>query len=111
MMQLATLAAVLNRPLVSMYSGPSEDKSVLSHATCAAPVNIIEDRGERARIQTADDYPGWAPASPGLTAQPQRNMGSSVFTAATAHAGPVVHTDKLAKRHWTNLWVSYRSVK
>lgn len=55
--------AVITRPVANMYSGPSEDKDVVSQAIYGANVRIIEDKGEWVHIRTADDYPGWVPAS------------------------------------------------
>lgn len=64
---LAVLAAagavvssgVVVRPVANLYSGPSEATDVVSQAICSAGVGILEQRGEWAKIRTADDYTGW----------------------------------------------------
>src|SRR5690242_6269809 len=53
--------AVVLRPVVNMYSQPSEDADVVSQAIYGANVGILEQKDGWARIRTADDYSGWAP--------------------------------------------------
>ncbi len=53
--------AVVLRPVVNMYSRPSEDADVVSQAIYGANVGIVEQKDGWARIRTADDYTGWAP--------------------------------------------------
>jgi cell wall-associated NlpC family hydrolase len=53
--------AVVVRPVVNMYSKPSEDADVVSQAIYGANVGLVEQTQGWARIRTADDYTGWAP--------------------------------------------------
>jgi gamma-D-glutamyl-L-lysine dipeptidyl-peptidase len=52
-------AAVVVRPFANMYSGPSEDKDVVSQAIFSTNVDIVEEKPGWARIRTPDDYAGW----------------------------------------------------
>src|SRR3974377_162765 len=60
---LMTSGAVITRPVANMYSGPSEDKDVVSQAIYGANVGVVEDTGDWVRIRTADDYTGWVAGS------------------------------------------------
>jgi|ERR1043166_9347520 cell wall-associated NlpC family hydrolase len=53
--------AVVQRPVVNMYSRPSEDADVVSQAIYGANVAVTEQKDGWARIRTADQYLGWAP--------------------------------------------------
>lgn len=55
-------AAVVVRPVANMYSGPSEDKDVVSQAIFSTNVDVIEQKPGWARIRTPDDYTGWTAA-------------------------------------------------
>lgn len=56
-------SAVINRPVLNMYSGPSEDRDPVSQAIYGATVEILETEGGWHRVRTPDDYTGWVPAS------------------------------------------------
>jgi gamma-D-glutamyl-L-lysine dipeptidyl-peptidase len=65
---MALLAAgvsggVIVKPVVNMYSRPSEEADVVSQAICGNNVAIIEEQGGWAHVRTADEYTGWTPAS------------------------------------------------
>ena len=60
---LLASGAVVVRPVANMYSGPSEDKDVVSQAIYSTNVAVLEERSGWARIRTPDEYTGWAPAS------------------------------------------------
>jgi len=49
-------------PVANMYSGPSEQKDVVSQATYGSNVKLLVARGEWSRIQTDDRYKGWTPS-------------------------------------------------
>ena len=49
-------------PVANMYSGPSEQKDVVSQATYGSNVKLLVARGEWSRIQTDDRYRGWTPS-------------------------------------------------
>src|SRR5262245_55094672 len=53
--------AVETQPLTNMYSRPSDDADVVSQAMYGANVGILEEKDGWARIQTPDEYTGWAP--------------------------------------------------
>jgi gamma-D-glutamyl-L-lysine dipeptidyl-peptidase len=55
--------AVVLRPVVNLYSQPTEDADVVSQAIYGANVGILEQKDGWARIRTADEYTGWAPLS------------------------------------------------
>ena len=46
-------------PVANMYSGPSDQKEVVSQAIYGSNVKLLEARGEWSRIQTDDHYRGW----------------------------------------------------
>ena len=45
--------------VANMYSGPSDQKDVVSQAIYGSNVTLLTPRGEWSRIQTADHYKGW----------------------------------------------------
>lgn len=53
--------AVVLRPVLNMYSHPTEDADVVSQALYGANVGVLEQKDGWARIRTFDDYSGWAP--------------------------------------------------
>ncbi len=53
--------AVVVRPVVNMYSRPTEDADVVSQAIFSSNVLLLEQKDGWAHIRTADDYTGWAP--------------------------------------------------
>jgi len=89
--------AVVLRPVVNMYSKPSEAADVVSQAIYGSNVALLEQRAGWARIRTADEYTGWTPLAalkigPPYPAARQRAMVSSLFAHiyrepdVTAHA-------------------------
>jgi hypothetical protein len=65
---MALLAAgvtggVIVKPVVNMYSRPSEEADVVSQAICGSNVTILEEQAGWARVRTADEYTGWAAVS------------------------------------------------
>ena len=46
-------------PVANMYSGPSDQKAVVSQAIYGSNVTLLTARGEWSKIQTADHYKGW----------------------------------------------------
>jgi len=56
----ADAPAVVQAPVASMYSAPSEDSDVVSQAFYSVPVRILEEQGAWAKIRTPDHYQGWA---------------------------------------------------
>ena len=55
----AAPGAVVLQPVVNMYASPSADTEVVSQARYGANVEVIEQKGQWARIRTADEYTGW----------------------------------------------------
>ena len=49
-------------PVANMYSGPSDQKDVVSQAIYGSNVKLLVARGEWSRIQTDDHYRGWTPS-------------------------------------------------
>jgi gamma-D-glutamyl-L-lysine dipeptidyl-peptidase len=49
-------------PVANMYSGPSDQKDVVSQALYGSNVKLLVARGEWSRIQTDDHYRGWTPS-------------------------------------------------
>lgn len=72
---LITSGAVITRPVANMYSGPSQDKDVVSQAIYGANVGVVEDKGDWVRIRTADDYTGWVPGAAVLRGAPYAQSG------------------------------------
>jgi gamma-D-glutamyl-L-lysine dipeptidyl-peptidase len=54
---------VVLRPVVNMYSQPTEDASVVSQAIYGANIALLEQKDGWAHIRTSDDYTGWSPVS------------------------------------------------
>lgn len=59
----ATAGAVVVRPVADMHAQPSEDAEMVSQAIFSSHVEVLEERGQWARIRTADQYTGWTPLS------------------------------------------------
>jgi cell wall-associated NlpC family hydrolase len=49
-------------PVANMYSGPSDQKEVVSQALYGSNVKLLVARGEWSKIQTDDRYKGWTPS-------------------------------------------------
>jgi len=49
-------------PVANMYSGPSDQKDVVSQVIYGSNVKLLVARGEWSRIQTDDHYRGWIPS-------------------------------------------------
>lgn len=49
-------------PVANLYSGPSDQKDVVSQAIYGSNVKLLVARGEWSRIQTDDRYKGWTPS-------------------------------------------------
>lgn len=81
MLLMAMLAvvsgAVVNRPVVNMYSSSSTDADVVSQAIYGQSVDVVEDKGEWLRIRTPDDYTGWV-LSAGLVRGRRYPEGASI---------------------------------
>lgn len=58
---LAQPAAVVLRPVASMYSKPTRDADVVSQALYGTTVVLLEEQPGWARVRTPDDYTGWMP--------------------------------------------------
>jgi SH3-like domain-containing protein len=58
-----TTNAVVTRPVANMYSGPSDEKDVVSQAIYGTNIAILEEDGAWAKIRTPDNYTGWMPAA------------------------------------------------
>jgi SH3-like domain-containing protein len=57
---LSAAPATVVRPVMNMFSKPSEDVDVVSQAIYGAPVEILDEKSGWANIRTADEYTGWA---------------------------------------------------
>lgn len=55
---------LVNRPVINMYSKPTEETDVVSQAIYASPVTLLDKTTDGwTRIQTQDAYSGWVRAS------------------------------------------------
>jgi SH3-like domain-containing protein len=92
--------AVVLRPVVNMYSHPTEDADVVSQAIYGSNVLLLEQKDGWAHIRTGDDYTGWTPMPALRAGEPYGVRGrvaevQSLFThvyreaSVTRHA-PVV---------------------
>lgn len=54
--------AVINRPVVNMFSKPSFDADVTSQAIFGVNVHVVEEQLPWLRIRTPDEYTGWIEA-------------------------------------------------
>lgn len=61
--QQLTPSFVVVKPVVNMYSNPTEDADVVSQAIYSTNVAILEEKGEWMKVRTPDDYTGWAQKS------------------------------------------------
>lgn len=78
--------AVVLRPVVNMYSRPSEAADVVSQAIYGANTAIVERRPGWLHIRTADEYTGWAQAAEFKEAQPYAAGGRvAEVTSLFAH--------------------------
>jgi gamma-D-glutamyl-L-lysine dipeptidyl-peptidase len=92
--------AVVLRPVLNLYSQPTEDADVVSQAIYASNVGILEQKDGWARVRTADDYSGWAPlaglragapyASKGRVAEVQSLFAHIYREASVTKHAPVV---------------------
>jgi len=92
--------AVVLRPVLNLYSQPTEDADVVSQAIYGANVGILEQKDGWARIRTFDDYTGWAPlaglhagapyASKGRVAEVQGLFAHIYREASVTKHAPVV---------------------
>jgi gamma-D-glutamyl-L-lysine dipeptidyl-peptidase len=83
---LLAQAAVVIRPVANMYSGPSEDKDVVSQAIFSTNVSILEEKPGWARIRTPDEYAGWTPAASLLSAERQYGRSGRVAEVSSLFA-------------------------
>jgi cell wall-associated NlpC family hydrolase len=90
LLAVGTLAAeqvvpsfVVVRPVVNMYSGPTEDADVVSQAIYSTSVAVLEDKGEWVNVRTPDNYTGWVMKSglKGNVAKPYATEGPVVRVA------------------------------
>ena len=83
-------------PVANMYSGPSDQKDVVSQAIYGSNVKLLEARGEWSRIQTDDHYRGWTPS---------RYLRLVLKGSGYATAGRTVQVDSLFANiyHETNV--------
>jgi cell wall-associated NlpC family hydrolase len=85
--------AVVIRPVLNMYSQPALDTDVVSQAIYGVTVRIVEERAGWLRIQTPDEYLGWAEGA-GLRRMKERESYAASGQVATveslfAHLYPV----------------------
>ena len=102
--------AVVVRPVVNMYSKPSEDADVVSQAIYGANVGLMEQAPGWARIRTADDYTGWAPLSALRPGPPYATHGrvaevQSLFAHIYREASVTRHAPLLTVPFETRLFV------
>ncbi len=102
--------AVVVRPVVNMYSKPTEDADVVSQAIYGANVGLIEQTEGWARIRTADDYTGWAPLSALRPGPPYATQGriaevESLFAHIYREASVTRHAPLLTVPFETRLLV------
>ena len=78
--------AVVLRPVVNMYSKPTEDADVVSQAIYGSNVAVLEQHEGWAHIRTADDYTGWTPLAALKTGPPYAAAGRvATVTSLFAH--------------------------
>ena len=79
LLMLAVAAnGVVTRPVVNLYSGPSEDQDVVSQAIYATNVSILEEKDGWAKIQTPDEYTGWTKTADLLKSPPYAGRGKTI---------------------------------
>src|ERR1039458_3573965 len=94
--------AVVQRPVVNMYSKPSEAAAAVSQAIYGANAAEVEQREGWARIRTADDYPGWAPLAALKIGAPYAAAGkvamvSSLFAHIYREPSVIAHAPMLTE--------------
>jgi|SRR5579884_1656641 cell wall-associated NlpC family hydrolase len=67
--------AVVIRPVAHMYSGPSEEKDVVSQAIYGTNIAVLEKSGGWAKVRTPDDYTGWMPEASFLSGAAYADKG------------------------------------
>lgn len=56
---VAAAPAVVQVPVANMFSAPSLDSDVVSQAFYSVAVEVLEEKGEWAKVRTPDQYQGW----------------------------------------------------
>ena len=77
--------AVVVRPVINLYSKPSEDATVESQTVYGANVPVVEQVEGWVRIRTADEYSGWTPL-PGLKIGPPYAASGQVGAVSSLFA-------------------------
>ncbi len=103
--------AVVLRPVVNMYSKPSEDADVVSQAIYGSNAAVMERREGWARIRTADEYSGWTllaalKIGPPYAATGQTAMVSSLFAHIYREPDVTAHAPLLTVPFETKLEIS-----
>ncbi len=99
--------AVVLRPVLNMYSKPSEDADVVSQAIYGTNIEVLEERGEFARIRTPDNYTGWAPR-PGLLGR-ERAYAASGKVAEVAALYAHLYREPSVTKHGPLLTVPFET--
>jgi cell wall-associated NlpC family hydrolase len=82
LLMLAAANGVVSRPVINLYSGPSDDRDVVSQAIYATNVPVIEEQAGWLRIRTPDDYSGWVRAGELLQTAPYASSGRVAHVAS-----------------------------
>lgn len=74
---------VVVKPVINMYSGPTEETDVVSQAIYSTNIAVVEDKGEWVNVRTPDNYTGWVMKSglKGNGAKPYATEGQVVRVA------------------------------
>lgn len=58
-----TMPAVVNRPVINMFSQPDTEANVVSQAIFGTNILVLEEQPAWMKIRTPDDYTGWIEAA------------------------------------------------
>lgn len=99
--------AVVLTPVVNMYSDATEDADVVSQAIFGTNVGVLEERDGWARIQTPDEYTGWAPLA--RLIRSTKRYGSTGRVAQVESLFAHIYREPSITRHQPLLTVPFQS--
>ncbi|MCZ2151764.1 MAG: C40 family peptidase [Bryobacterales bacterium] len=105
LLAMALPDAVTVRPVLNMYSEPSEEGSVVSQAIYASNVSILEEKDGWIRIRTGDEYSGWV-SSAGVR---RGRYAASGRVAAVRNPAAHLYREPNLTRHAPLLTVPYET--
>lgn len=89
---------VVVKPVVNMYSGPTEDADVVSQAIYSTNIVVVEDKAEWVNVRTPDNYTGWVMKS-GLKANGAKAYASEGGVVRVAQMSANIYREPNVTKH------------